>query len=138
MNSTSIVNEMAKKQQKQLTKPKQSKLELTVEELTPTYLVEHKDFDGIVRKVYKQPFSFINDKKCSRESHYISDMYLLFRHITAGKDEEDSSIADAIYEDIKSFKERGFSKSSLALILLYDLCANGHIKPGNYIVRVSW
>jgi len=96
---------------------------LKMDELKNVHLIDASDFDQFVREVYKQrEYSFQADEEVG------NDTEKLYQDITKEVDDEDS---------ITEFKKTG-RYSCLSRSLLEDLCRQGLIVPGDYLIQLSY
>lgn len=96
-----------------------------MERLENVFLFEYNEFDNLVSDVYGQEYDFVADEELSNDS------VRFYRDIT-GKE-----IDDYDRKKVETFRETG-EGSFLSRSLLEDLCSQGKIEPGNYLVSVSW
>lgn len=86
------------------------------------YFVEDWDFEKLVEKVYDQDYSYQADE----EVHDVSKVYLNI----------DGKLDSWEEEQLESFKEDGY-ESYVSRALLQDLCRQGIIEPGNYVINAN-
>lgn len=89
------------------------------------FVMQYTDFDNLVKKVYHKDYSFVKDRKLEKGAlaeplpEFFSNVTERFR----------------IYEneELEEFKETG-NYSWLTHTLFKDLCRQGHIKLGHYLI----
>jgi hypothetical protein len=100
---------------------------MTESKLNPQRLeflvVDYSDFEELVQEVYGQEYSFIEDVESGDDSSHS------FREITG-------EVKEYAEKSLAKFKEFG-QYCFLARTLLQDLCRQGHIEAGNYLIDVS-
>jgi len=86
--------------------------------------VDYQDLESLIREVYGKPdYDIVADEEWNNDSDHTFtvepklDMYQT--------------------QDIEQFKATGEAMYRLGTIL-DDLCANGHIEPGEYLISVCW
>lgn len=99
-------------------------------------LVEYGDLEDLIKETFGHEFSIPEDLECN------NDTYHLFRNITEHVgvtffNNGSSFKADWTIDDLNEFKEAG-NHNGLLRTILEELCRLGKIKPGHYLVNVSW
>jgi len=87
--------------------------------------VDYSEIDQLAHKVYGHEFNMAEDQESTNYS------YKLFMNING------QGIDDYDQKKLDEFKSTG-AHNFLADTLLKDLCRQGHLKPGNYLVDISW
>lgn len=91
------------------------------------YYVDYDEFDKFVKEIYGvQQFEVAADLESGNDTS----------HTFNGIKKKPLSQWDA--KKIEDFKTKDGAVSYTTRTLLEDLCNNGHIPEGNYIIRVSW
>jgi len=98
--------------------------ELKITDKKTYFEVDWHDFEDLVKKVYGQDYEFVADQECGNDSSHT---------FSASSKELDEYEA----ERVKEFKDTG-EYNYLAGELFNDLCRQGKIEEGSYIVNVCW
>lgn len=96
--------------------------------------VDSNDFDAFVKEVYGHEFEVIADVEA------YNGFRKEFRGIGEYGDKLDMNdvLSEHREKDLANFKLVGMKQPSMTRILLMDLCRNGLIEAGNYLIDVSW
>lgn len=87
--------------------------------------VDYGDLDNLVKEVYNnEDYEFVADEEMGNDSQK------LYKDITG-------SLEDYDEKELERFKS-GERHSYNTRVILEDLCRNGHIEPGNYLIKVCW
>lgn len=87
------------------------------------YKVSYRDVEELIEEVYKKDFELVADQEASNDS----SIEICGVDVDNVDDEE----------GIEEFKKTG-RYSFLLDSLINDLCKNGHIEKGDYIIRICW
>ena len=83
------------------------------------------DLDAFVKSIYgTKSYSFIADNECGNDSVHTFTVV-------------NEQLEDYEQDELNEWKEND-SGNYMTSILLQDLCINGHIQPGEYIISVCW
>ena len=88
------------------------------------FLVDYGYFERFVESVYKREYRFTAAEEIP------NDIEKMFDNITGTLDELEQ-------EDIRRFREKG-EYTFRTRAILDDLCNQGLIEPGHYVIRVCW
>jgi len=88
--------------------------------------IECWDFNNLVKRVYGHDYEYVADTECGNDSCQSYDEIGLC-DISNKRSEE----------DLEKFIKTG-NGNFMARILLVDMCRRKVIKPGNYLINVSW
>ena len=87
--------------------------------------VSYKDLERLIREVYQQPkYEIVADEEWNNDSDYTFSV-------------ERKELDQWQAKDIDGLKTNGTAQYGLPSILA-DLCNNGHIEPGEYLISVCW
>jgi len=86
--------------------------------------VDYDDLEDLIREVYGKPFQIVADQEWDNDSHY---------SFAVKKEKLEAGDLD----ELKSFKEDG-KYMNITNILLTDMCNNGIIDEGEYLIAVCW
>lgn len=89
------------------------------------FCVDYRDFENTVLEIYRRTYSFISDMECGNDTEH------LFSNING-------DIGPYDEEELIKWKDNKIPAFYLADSLLNDMCRNGHIEPGNYLILVCW
>lgn len=88
------------------------------------FTVNYSDFEELVKKLYGIEYRFAAFEECSNDT-----VHAFYR--------VNGNLSYYELEDLEDFKS-GEKQSFMASILLADLCKQGYIEPGNYLIDVCW
>lgn len=87
--------------------------------------VDYSDLEDLVQRVYSQPdYSFVSSEELGNDSQK------LYKGIDGKLDKWEE-------DDIRSFRENGECNYK-GNAILNDLCRNGYLQPGNYLIDICW
>ena len=87
-------------------------------------MIDYCDFDSFIERVYGQEFEVVAAEEIGNDSQ------MLFSNITGKIDSSEE-------DKLKEFRKSG-EYSYLSRTLLEDLCRQGHIEPGHYLISISY
>ena len=88
------------------------------------FWVDYYDFNSFVNDIYGIDYSFTASEESGNDTTHA------FNKI-------DGKVDACDQEDLDLFKTNE-KQSYMARILLNNLCKNGYIEPGDYLIKVSW
>lgn len=87
--------------------------------------VDYSELEVMVKEVYGINYEYPCDMECNNDTSQTFNI--------------DGKIDDYHRMNIKEWLESNGTKGNyMGRELLNDLCANGYIEPGKYLVKVSW
>ena len=88
------------------------------------FVVDYGDFESFVKEIYGKDFCFVSQEEANNDSEYEFDV--------------DGDVDKWSGEQVEKFKAGDIGTYGLPRALLNDMCKNGHIEPGAYLVKVCW
>lgn len=84
--------------------------------------VDYGWLERTVKEKYGQKFCFVSSMECGNDTSH--------RMTVDGRDDDP--------EELQKFKDTGYSWCITAELLMNDMCRDGELEPGIYVVEVCW